>query len=160
MKLQAGKRYIKRNGEVSGVLEDTSTPVFPFRDSKSELTYTAKGHLVMSKEETRYDLVGECVEASNVKKIITNRWSTLDGYAEGLGRTSPGVTAYDTETGTVYILDDRITHDPYKTKGGLWVVCAEIDDQTLITGSPLYNQVVGELDTQLISEAERKDSEV
>ena len=63
MELQAGKRYIKGNGEVSGVLEETGYSIFTFRDPKSGLTYTAKGNLILS-NSTRFDLVAEYIESN------------------------------------------------------------------------------------------------
>jgi hypothetical protein len=61
MEIQAGKRYIRRNGEVSEVIVKTGWPIFPFKEAGNGRTYTSKGGLVMTGSETPYDLVSEYV---------------------------------------------------------------------------------------------------
>lgn len=62
-KLEAGKRYIRRDGEVSGPLVHTNAPHNLFIDPTHSIDYPVDGRYFSDpSDESRYDLVSEYVE--------------------------------------------------------------------------------------------------
>lgn len=62
MKIELGKRYVRRDGTVSGVLTGRQNYLYPFIDRARGSTYTADGKLFSRKEPDPCDLVAEYVK--------------------------------------------------------------------------------------------------
>lgn len=80
MKLQLGKRYIGRNGLVTGPLENSGSEEYPFRDAESGRTYTGFGCYFTGNEKSDRDLISEYIEEAVGKddEEAENLW---DKYA-------------------------------------------------------------------------------
>lgn len=66
MKLQLGKRYVRRDGKVTGPLESVGLETYPFFDQLRGLSYTESGSYYAVGEDD-YDLVSEYIEPEAVK---------------------------------------------------------------------------------------------
>lgn len=62
MKLEAGKRYIRKDGKLTGPLELDDESPFPFFDPKFCETYTVRGKFTLSGPEGPFDLFAEHIE--------------------------------------------------------------------------------------------------
>jgi len=69
LQLEVGKRYVKRNGVISGWLQKNEQAYFethPFRDGISQHTYKENGIWKENGAESEYDLIAEYVEPTTV----------------------------------------------------------------------------------------------
>lgn len=64
MKLEEGKRYVRRDGSVTRPLTDDGLSIFPFHDD--EYTYTENGEYYRG-QESDYDLISEYIESADDK---------------------------------------------------------------------------------------------
>lgn len=93
LKLEVGKRYIRRDGFVTAPL--TKNPIsagYPFWDPKEENSYTEDGAFFSSGSESRRDLVAEYVEpetaaapqslTAEAEKIVNGQRQTAYGTPE------------------------------------------------------------------------------
>lgn len=61
LKLEVGKRYVRRNGEVSGVIDRGGSSIYPFYDPSARETYNEDGRYY-SKEKSERDFISEYIE--------------------------------------------------------------------------------------------------
>ncbi len=81
IQIQAGKRYVKRNGEISGVIEDHDHEEYPFIDSENERSYAADGYYYHREKEDEDDLVSEYPEPSAEPSSLVQNVSLRDYFA-------------------------------------------------------------------------------
>lgn len=67
LKLEFGKRYVRRDGEISGVLEDTFTSSYPFLDESQSATYTENGIRISGTSDPS-DLISEYVDDPQISR--------------------------------------------------------------------------------------------
>lgn len=65
MNLQLGKRYVRRDGEVTGPLENSGSKAFPFHCPLRVCSYTESGSYYADGEDN-YDLISEYIEPEAV----------------------------------------------------------------------------------------------
>lgn len=71
LRLESGKRYVRRDGEITGRLESNRNPVFRFKDPLTGRTYRSNGlTFIGSKAELPLDLVSVYLEISLEGKEI------------------------------------------------------------------------------------------
>ena len=143
MKLEAGKRYVRRDGKVTGELIDYYEVNYPFCDPHSDETYTLTGSLFNWDEETPEDIVKEYNEEAHTItdefKWVPGAWyKTRDGdramfvgktvinqlvfsYPSGLviKRNSDG-SCQGKEYKTPIDILPEIWEAPFKPKIGMW----------------------------------------
>lgn len=88
MKLEVGKRYVLRNGEVTEPLEETSDPVHKFAARAKNIvkrTWTESGHWLDGSTDKDLDIVAEYVEPQPQQPL---RW------VENCVPDKPGIWAY------------------------------------------------------------------
>lgn len=59
MRIEAGKQYVRRDGDVTGPMKKRDSYAFPFTDPLTEITYTADGSVWTTWGESPEDLVAE-----------------------------------------------------------------------------------------------------
>lgn len=62
LEVQVGKRYVRRDGQVTGLIVYSGSTDYPFRDSVRHLTYKSDGVWDVTRHPTTEDLVSEYVE--------------------------------------------------------------------------------------------------
>jgi len=62
LQLEVGKRYVRRDGEVSGLIESWSGSDYQFKDSRTWSTYTKFGQFDVDDEKNQLDLITEYTE--------------------------------------------------------------------------------------------------
>lgn len=77
MKLEVGKRYVRRDGKVTGPIELYNHEQYHFRDSMHAHTYHESGVWSLV-EKTERDLISEYIEPEVVKDDAKTLW---DEYA-------------------------------------------------------------------------------
>lgn len=91
LQLEIGKRYIRRDGEITGPIGKSSASIrYPFWDSLNDYSYTSTGHLWVCKTETTKDLVEEYVETEIPFEIGVGKV-----YINGYGDASAPIVQVD-----------------------------------------------------------------
>lgn len=82
LKVEAGKRYVRADGKVTGPLQECvpSGSIYPFYDQEHEHTYTNLGRLMRDREDPR-DIICEYAERTHAPHLITmdGEYQTRDG---------------------------------------------------------------------------------
>lgn len=105
LRLEIGKRYVNRDGEVTGPLTPTDEDIYAFMDEVTQLTYTAEGQYVhVSLNPHQRDLVSEYVEPSLPATSDSDQptWSPTDEPED----TSPDAP-------------DPVNHPPHYKQGDI-----------------------------------------
>jgi len=68
MELEVGKRYVRRDGEISGVIDLRSNSYFPFWDEVNKNSYKITGNYWASDKITDWDLIQEYNEGETVEE--------------------------------------------------------------------------------------------
>jgi hypothetical protein len=70
LKIEAGKRYIRRDGVISGPIEpNPNTYLYPWFDSKNSYTYASNGNYYADADITKIDLIEEYIEPVTEQEI-------------------------------------------------------------------------------------------
>jgi hypothetical protein len=82
MTLKEGKRYVRRDGKITGPLSRNNPSIssYPFWDQEAEEDYTAEGCYLVTKEKHKGDLIREYVEPA--KKAPRTRKKPLPEEAK------------------------------------------------------------------------------
>lgn len=64
MKIEAGKRYVRRDGKISGVIKVHNNEFYPRFDPRYFIHYTENGMYWKDGKDSRYDLIAEYVPKS------------------------------------------------------------------------------------------------
>jgi len=97
IKLESGKRYVRRDGKVSGPLAIAHNDEYPFVDEVHDEDYMADGSYIMTSLERPEDLVEEATEQKDtlreqrryeIAKVVLTALISSESVADGYYPTS------------------------------------------------------------------------
>ncbi len=83
MQIEVGKRYVRRIGSVSGLIESRDSVDYPFKDPESGHTLTIGGNVYRGGSEHGYDLVAEYIEPVSPSEV-SGKESTVEYDLSGI----------------------------------------------------------------------------
>lgn len=83
MQIEAGKRYVRRDGSVSGLIGSRDSVDYPFKDIESGHTLTIGGNVYRGGSQHDYDLVAEYIEPVPPSEV-SGKESTVEYDLSGI----------------------------------------------------------------------------
>ena len=118
--VQAGKRYVRRDGSITEELKVYTDLVYIFKEGKGYL-YTRKGRYWASGTTSKFDLISEYIEPTAELQDGWGSWEIWDGEVN----LSNADTAIDDNGATIAY---RIKKEPVVVKFDVWI---DVSQKTL-----------------------------